>query len=415
MKNNQKEIDAQRIKLVKDAIEGGEINPTWAEVSKLLEIPNTTARDLFKRNNLHPRDFSGDPEKSPVIPTSFIEHGKDGEIRYSKLMMMTLEDAKSPSRVLELCGFDPELWDIKLIRINEWNAQKANNEGQLIQHQVRLDLAQKNKSALTIADIDKFYKGFDHFPYAKLKPLTIKKGKRRVLEICVPDLHIGNGTTEIKERLIHAISVILAEANDVTEIVLVFLGDTMHFDTIGKTTTSGTQLFSPMTAYEMFDAAHDIIVSVISLLWNIAPVHVIGIYGNHDAFSSYALFSGVKKLYSSNSNIFVDTSHSLTKKLVIGSNLIILAHGDMPKKNLFDLPYNTYREDFGSSKQAEIHAGHVHHVVQEEKGGVIAKFMPTLTEPDEWHISKGYTGNLKALVAYLWEESGLRNTLQSEV
>ena len=348
------------------------------------------------------------------LPKSYLEHKQDGSITFSRLLYINEEDAKSPERIIELCGFDPELWEVKRIKLNDWNMGAGDKE-QLINHQVKVDIAPKKSDGLSLADIDKFFDNYKEAPRPKRKKKAIKR-TGRTLEICLADLHIGNDTLDIAARTRRVITDTLSEAKDIDKIILVPLGDTFHYDTMSRSTTGGTQLNYGMKPYDMYDAGESILIETIDRLSEVAPVEVIAIYGNHDMLMSYALFKGLKLLYRKDKNVTIDTEHLQTKYRKIGNSVVLWNHGDMPVKNLSTLIYNKARKEFGETIQAEIHSGHIHHQKATESGGVLLRHTSTITDTDEWHELNGYVGSLRATMSFVWDlELGLRNIIISSI
>ena len=257
---------------------------------------------------------------------------------------------------------------------------------------------------ISFAEVDKYFESKKDFQ----SNIKVKKGKLggRILEVVLADLHIGSTDFDVTERCKMIIEDLLLETAhlDIEKIFLVPLGDTLHYDTAKKTTTGGTVLEYGMTPFDMFDAGGDIMFWVIDRLAMIAPVEVIGIYGNHDRTLSYTLFKGISWWYRNEDNITVDTTHEMAKYKEIGKCVILWHHGDMNKKRLENLMFNESREEFGRTKYAEIHAAHEHHITTKDLGnGIVVRYNPTIAVPSEWEKQQGYAG-LRGSIAYAWDK-----------
>ena len=92
-----------------------------------------------------------------------------------------------------------------------------------------------------------------------------------------------------------------------------------------------------------------------------------------------------------------------------GDCLIGFAHGDMQKKRLGQWLHQEAREEYGKSKWAEMHVGHIHHQVTQEENGIILRHLPTITPDDKWHYDKGFVGSVRGTICFVWDKkAGLR-------
>ena len=112
----------------------------------------------------------------------------------------------------------------------------------------------------------------------------------------------------------------------------------------------------------------------------------------------------------------VRVTDSLVKPM-IGKVLLGLVHGNVHKGRLkTNFLQVEAREFWGKSKWAEIHAGHFHSTHEIEVGGLIIRYLPSISPTDEWHNNNLFIGSSRAVVAFVWhEEKGLRQILYSNV
>jgi hypothetical protein len=81
----------------------------------------------------------------------------------------------------------------------------------------------------------------------------------------------------------------------------------------------------------------------------------------------------------------------------------------MAKGNLTEWLQTEARKEFGATKHAEIHAGHLHSSQTIDKSGIIIRHLPTITGASAWEYGKGYYSANKALTSFVWDkENGLR-------
>ena len=266
-------------------------------------------------------------------------------------------------------------------------------------------------------EIDEFFKNYKPAASPRIKASKGVAGGY-VLEICFADLHIGDLTIKIAERCAFVISNILRQVAHIKieKIILVALGDTLHYDGVGRKTEKGTQVESTLDYYEMFDEGEKIFIDAIDALSQIAPVEVIPIAGNHDRSAYYGLFKSINNYYRADPLITVDTTHEESKHRKFGNCLSLWTHADMPKKRLQDLIFSLARKEFGETLFAEIHGGHIHHLETEEKGGVVVRYNPRINDTSAWEKRYGFLGALRRTQSYLWhQETGLESILLSPI
>ena len=331
---------------------------------------------------------------------------------------------KDEKDLLNFHGFDVEVWTIKNGRSNAWNMPSGDGE-KIICFQTKISVVLRSSAKITFEDIDNF---FSKYVFNKkhriLKPKNYSMDGE-VLEIDFADFHIGNrafydGGIEVKEKAIHVTRDIVArcKGRKFSKIYLILLGDMLHFDTKSKTTTGGTQLDNDgSTQSEIYDKAIELFITIIDIFASIAPIEIISINGNHDYSTSYMFASNLDAYFRDNVNITFDKSHMPRKYRLIGNTLVGFAHGDgISAKNMRTWLQVEARKEWGKAKWSELHIGHVHHQKGEEGGGIIQRYVSSITDTDRWHYEKGFIGARKGVMSFVWGlENGFREIWFSSV
>lgn len=247
-----------------------------------------------------------------------------------------------------------------------------------------------------------------------------------LLELNVPDLHAGklawsketgygNYDTEIALALFEtAVVALLARSAHITfdRILFVVGNDLQHADTIGGTTTSGTQLDTDSRYHKVFVKIRERLVRIIrERLLPIAPVTVLGCPGNHDKTTAWHMVDSLQQRFFDNPDVEVMNDPTEFKVYQWGEVMLMFAHGNTGKKPDYPLTMATrYKEIWGSTTYREAHTGHIHQTMVQEFHGVRVRTLPALCEPDAWHAANNFVGNLRTAEAYAWNnQTGLIN------
>lgn len=232
----------------------------------------------------------------------------------------------------------------------------------------------------------------------------------KLLEICVPDLHIGltndylnNGSIFI-DRLCKCVDNIVKTINErsLRNVRIVFLGDIFHYDTAGKTTTKGTIQESNMVFSTAYEQAVEILSYFIrSIKAAASNVEVLYVPGNHDTVIGFTLMK-VMSAYFSRDGIIFNICQDFRPFKLFGVNLIGYTHGDMDKKRLSQWIYSEARDYISDAKNIEIHVGHLHHEETIEENGVIVRYLPTIAGSSSWEYKKGYNSKRKMEI-FIWD------------
>lgn len=398
----------------------GLTNATWAELAELWDIPSgkilkdrfyrARSRKKYRDNPENIRDYKATDQDTEEVPAykNSVKINEDGSQLSDKLIMISDNDSKNPDFILNAHGYDPEYWVLVTAISNYWKGMRPKDAGLVTLMQSKVTVRPKTDSDFTLSDVDKFFDKFEPKSISQFSTPRQYSMGGLVLEICLMDTHVGNEALsfgELKRRIEELVGDIKRKSVGLSfeKIILVLGGDIFHFDTYMRTTTGGTLVTYGSDEYTMFDNGLLLMTWVINELSKISKVEVINLYGNHDKSSAYMLAKTLEAGFKDDNNITIDASHEMRKFRKIGSTSLAFIHGDMPKANIYDTFQKEARSLFGETLYSECHLGHVHHEVSNEKGGVIYRWLPSITVPDQWHKDNGYTGAKQGTHCFLWD------------
>lgn len=246
-------------------------------------------------------------------------------------------------------------------------------------------------------------------------------------EVVVADPHIGMYATksetrgddydnkEASRRVLEGAHEVLERERDKRPHVvnLTLLGDTLHADGRIPTTERSGNILDTDTRYEkIVDRVCDIATEGVAMCSQYgAEVRVVVVPGNHDPNSSVWLKQVLKAAYNNCDHVTVDDSQSPRKSLTWGENLLVWAHGDQVKRNMWASVIPTeFRKEWGKTRYHHLKLGHIHHqkkippLTIDEQSGLLIEYLPAVCPSDAWHVGAGYLGAQKGILGYLYHK-----------
>lgn len=336
---------------------------------------------------------------------------------------------KTRQDVIEFFNVDTKIWKIKefTVRTSEgyrkdrkvdWHVKDGVVESGDVEDSGKILLVpmmhtetkfvRKEANDISFEDVDEF---FDKYKNVSLSQHSIPRQYTQgglILEVDLMDTHVGNESLtfeELRFRVEDLVESIKRKTIGLSleKIILIQGGDIFHFDTYTRTTTGGTLVTYGSDTFTMFDNGILLMTWIINELSKITKIEVINLYGNHDKASSYLLGKTLEAGFKNDDNVEIDTKHEMRKFRKIGSTSVGFVHGDMPKNNIYGTLQREARKLFGETLYSECHMGHLHHDWSNEKDGVIYRWLPSITIPDQWHIDNGYTNAKQGTQCFLWD------------
>ncbi len=411
-------------------------NKSWRETATAVShyFPGQDIRTIQERVRRRLRD-TDEYKDAKVVPVDKMAFGqnKDGTYTSDRLISIAEGEELTPELLLKAHNLDSTRWSIVSYTNNLWHGMtgKQNGNKRLAMYQSKVVC--KPKTDISEEDIDHYLEN-KKFKYDKplTEPLQYDTNGE-TLEIDLPDFH-GGMLAWIQETGadydIHIAKDLFFKClYDIVErckgrkfkkIILATLGDLIHIDNDMQTTSKGTFQQSDGRMAKITDAGMDMLIDGITLLVDIAPVHVVYLAGNHDRVSGRLVMQTVHMAFRSDPNVTFDMSPNPQKHIEMGSNLIGLTHGCMAGKNMDKWLQVQARAAWGRCKHVEVHQGHIHtqkfvegkYIVQnqtEDIGGVVVRTLPVICNASYWEHTEGYIGATKAMMCFVWHDAhGLR-------
>jgi hypothetical protein len=283
-----------------------------------------------------------------------------------------------------------------------------------LNYQSKITVKPKKDTGLTVQDIAVIV--------SEIKPLNVKfelikqPNDELALEVDFSDIHIGSLSWHeevgqdfdskiafdiIKRQVSQAREII--EQYKVGKVYLCFLGDFLQADTTDGKTNGGTLVDTDSRSKKMVQKGMEAAMYIIENL-SVTPTEVIWVEGNHSRLVEFSVFWSLQFVYANAKHIKFDVSPKGRKAFVYGDNLVGLHHGEMTKDESHSWLQVEFREEWGKSKYAETHSGHIHQEKVIERHGIINRTNPTSKIQDSYEYINGWKSN-KASVAYLWTKT----------
>ena len=180
-----------------------------------------------------------------------------------------------------------------------------------------------------------------------------------------------------------------------SDALLIDLGDFYHFDDALYRTSSGRVTVDADSRYQKVVHTGQRIADTLleAALTQHRKVTWWTLRGNHDAQASVALYSYLRGRWGQHPRVTIDDTAGKFHYLRWHSNLLAATHGENARKRratLHECMTVDRRQDWGETRHAKWHIGHVHHTSKTEAGGVEQETYRILAPNDAWHQAQGY-------------------------
>lgn len=345
-------------------------------------------------------------------------------------------EVKSLEDLLAACEVDTSAWEVLSWQCKKWDLGIKNTDNKIETKELYSVSAKfKALKAETNATLQKdiivkelfesapsmdLLNSYSYFMDA-LEGFNAANDKQFLLEISIPDLHIGKlahreesgEDYDIKiavNRYKKAVTDLLSRVNlkQVSKILLPIGNDIIQVDSSKNTTTAGTPVDTDGRYFKIIRAVKDLLIQTITDLAVIAPVDVVVIPGNHDMESSFLLGEIIDAYFHNAQYINVYNSPSLRKYYQFGEVGMLFTHGDKEKHANLGMIFAAENPKlWADTKYRFIKLGHLHHnkkveyISTQEFLGFQLQILPSLSGNDSWHKNKGFL-SLKQAKSFLY-------------
>lgn len=350
------------------------------------------------------------------IEKSSIEYKSDGSAVFEKIIALPANGNITPEVILEAHGMNKDLWEVISCKSNFYQQQKKG--GSVINlYQSKLT-AKPVKCAVSLETIKSNFDSLQN----KFSPIKVGKPNKHakyLYEINIADLHLGKFScdyetgellnSEIAER--RFFEVIKKECDNISQygeyiekILFVWTNDFFNSDGISQSTTGGTPQDTDMKWQKLYLTGVNMLIKAIDKLSTLAPVKTFYIASNHSRQTDYYAICTLNAWFRNYSNVEVDITPHTRHYERYGVNLIGFAHSYYEKKQ--NLPYLMSiecKEDWGKTSYREYHLAHYHSEKVEEKGGIVFRWLPSVTGTDTWSNDCGFIGAVRRSYSFVYD------------
>jgi len=336
-------------------------------------------------------------------------------------------EVKSLQELLLVCEVDTNVWEVVSWECKKWDLGIKNNDN-AIETKALYSVSAKFKPVkieenlalqkqVLIEELFSVAPKFEVYEKANLA-----SQKNQLLEISIPDLHIGKlahreesgEDYDIKiavERYKTAIDQLLSRVNlsHVGKILLPIGNDIIQIDNNQNTTTAGTRVDTDGRYFKIVRSVKQLLIETINRLSTIAAVDVMVVPGNHDSQTTFLIGEILEAYYSKSHNVEIYNGASLRKYYKFGDTGMLFTHGDKEKHTSLGMIFAAENPKlWADTKYRFIKLGHLHHnkkinyIATQDYQGFQIQVLPSLSGSDSWHFNHGYI-SLKQAKAFLYE------------
>ena len=323
--------------------------------------------------------------------------------------------------MLEYLGYNADEWEFVFLTTSMWNQHtKEQTTKQLYAVKFKI------KPLIKTLTLDKALESAKEVFNEGIEPIKFKKEKKTklndelLIEIPAIELHLGKYAEELESGQNYGTEIaksrfyeILRQILEMQEIVradrcVVMIGnDFFNSDTVGNTTTKGTQQFNDIRWKSLFIVGLELYKDFFNTLrcrFNHVDVRLC--QGNHDVMSSFYLYMALSAYYRLDAIVKFEENYREYQCYRFGDNAIFFGHGDGNIKRIIQSIPAEFRKEWGEAKFSELHLGHYHKEWSvDDTNGMVVRRIGSPTGTDSWHYSERYVGSTQKHQLFVWHKS----------
>jgi len=423
-----------------------EVQPAMQACADLVGVDRATLRDQLRKHGITAADlklFYGKPDvEAPEGGSTYEESDNEIHVVCASRRMLTQEDVIREHKI------DMKMWRVKSFRVKtsegyrkdrsvEWDVTNGvanghvHDTGRMLvvpMHHLELVLERRTEEIRVELLTKQMIEDAKNYAPKYEKMVYPKQAGKAMYEIDMPDIHFGRLTwneesgedydIKIAEKIVIKVMEGLLSYTalfPIKKIVLPLGNDFFNVNTHTNTTVGGTPQQEDTRWSKTYRRGVQLMVKVVEMCSQIAPVDVLIIKGNHDEERTFYMGEYLYAWFHQNQDVFIDNRALGRKYYLYGKNLIGFTHGDGgPSKIKLDkyasLMPSEVPDLWAKSNYREWHLGHIHHKFEtKEENGVVVRFLRSLVPADAWTYDNGFTGQLRAAEAFVWDyDKGLQ-------
>jgi hypothetical protein len=342
----------------------------------------------------------------------------------------TEERITSLEQLVSFCKIDLTVWTVERWVCNKWEVGATDINGTIQTSPLFQVKAWLNRKVHEIQARDAIAALL--LDAKKQSPkVTVKKYKNKVAglyEIDMPDVHLGrqtwaeesgqNSDLKIMTGLVKlAMADLLSRvaSTSISRVLFPVGNDFFNVNDKREETMHGTRQQEDQRWQKTFREGRKLLVCLIDMCAEIAPVDVLIIPGNHDEERIFYMGDALDCWYHNNQNVSIDNRAVKRKYYQFDRNLIGFTHGyyEKPEKLAFIMP-NEVPDLWAKTTNHEWHLGDKHqkkdsvYYKTTDGNGIMVRILRSLAAPDAWTFDKGFISSPRAAEAFMWHpENGV--------
>lgn len=400
-------------------------NMTWKEVADRLnkEFGENLSKDAVrKRFYVRDRRNGGEELNTEISGAGEYETVyENGMVEAQKVVEYSKEVFGDKRKMLEYLGYNADEWEFVFLTTSMWNQHtKEQTTKQLYAVKFKI------KPLIKTLTLDKALESAKEVFDKGIEPIKFKKEKKKklndelLIEIPAIELHLGKYAEELESGQNYGTEIaksrfyeILRQILEMQEIVradrcVIMIGnDFFNSDTVGNTTTKGTQQFNDIRWKSLFIVGLELYKDFFNTLrcrFNHVDVRLC--QGNHDVMSSFYLYMALSAYYRLDAIVKFEENYREYQCYRFGDNAIFFGHGDGNIKRIIQSIPAEFRKEWGEAKFSELHLGHYHKEWSvDDTNGMVVRRIGSPTGTDSWHYSERYVGSTQKHQLFVWHKS----------